>query len=323
MSEREDAAITLANLLRCNMRAVKDDGALANVPVSSEWQNAEALRGYDGQVTVGLAESADEKIEFSGKTRRRLQFLRVNVWTTDSHSMTETGRVMRRKIVEEVLRVIRQNRSKPNETIYNFFNTGAGKETRKAYLSNVGAPPGGQEWTEFSDANYAKLWYSDDDRCQISYSQVGKHAAMLFGFRLDSRERAVQRIVLVFEGYGTAPGGNGVAVKIWNHVAGNWDHAQTGGAGGTDENISLTVTSDLPDHVDDDGFVWFLALTLNTSDGETAATLSCDYVACTVTVNGITYCDTLSYRDLDRVDVKPFMYRTEITVKSWFFENTG
>jgi hypothetical protein len=26
---------------------------------------------------------------------------------------------------------------------------------------------------------------------------------------------------------------------------------------------------------------------------------------------------------LDRVDVKPFIFRTEFTVKSWFFENIG
>jgi hypothetical protein len=46
-------------------------------------------------------------------------------------------------------------------------------------------------------------------------------------------------------------------------------------------------------------------------------------VSCPVTVKGITYCDIVSFHDLDRVDVKPFIFRTEITVKSWFFENIG
>ena len=323
MSEVEDAATTLANLLRANMRVVKDDGALANVIVSGEWQNAEAFKTYDGQVTVGLAESTDEKIELSGKTRRRQQFLRVNAWTTDSPGSAESGRVMRRKIVEEVLRVVRQNRVKPNETLYDFFNTGVGTQTRKAYSSDAEVPPNNEDWTELSDGDYGKLWYSDDDRAQVSHSEVGKHAAMLFRFKLDSREKTVNRMVLAFEGYGTALGGGGLVVKVWNRAAGAWQNAETGGAGGTDDNITLTVVSDLPSYIDDDGFVWFLVVTLNASDGETPATLFCDYVACTVTVNGITYSDILSYRDMDRVDVKPFIYRTEVAVKSWFFENTG
>ena len=80
MSEKEDAATTLARLLRTKIRVTRDDGSLANVNVTGEWQNSEAFKNYDAQVTVGLAESADQKIELSGKTRRRLQSLRVNAW---------------------------------------------------------------------------------------------------------------------------------------------------------------------------------------------------------------------------------------------------
>jgi hypothetical protein len=80
---------------------------------------------------------------------------------------------------------------------------------------------------------------------------------------------------------------------------------------------------DLPNYVDDNGYVWFLARTVYASDGATPATLRCDYVSCTVTVNGITYCDVTSFRDVDRVDVKPFIFRTEFALKSWFFENIG
>jgi hypothetical protein len=323
MSETEDAATTVARLLKTKMRVVKDDGALATINVTSEWQNAEAFKNCDGQVTVGLAESTDQKIELSGKTRRRLSFLRVNVWTTDTRGTSEAGRVMRGKIVEEVNRVIRQNRSKPNETLYDFFNTGPTTQTHKAYSSNSEASPDASAWTELSSGQYQKLWYSDDDRCQVSYGGNGEYAVMLFRFKVESREKAVKKIVLAFEGYGTAPGGNGVSVKVWNHVAGAWQNAQTGGAGGTDETITVMLVSDLAEYIDDNGYVWFLARTLNASDGATPATLYCDYVSCTVTVNGITYCDIAGFRNLDRVDVKPFIFRTEITVKSWFFENIG
>ena len=323
MSEKEDAATTLARLLRTKIRVTRDDGSLANVNVTGEWQNSEAFKNYDAQVTVGLAESADQKIELSGKTRRRLQSLRVNAWATDTPGASESGRVMRRKVVDEVLRVVRENRAKPNETLSDFLNLGSGSQTQKAYVGSGEASPNGQGWNECSSEQVAKLWYSDDDRLQVSRSSSGEYAALLFRFKVESREKTVKKIVLAFEGYGTAPGGDGLTVKIWNTDATAWEQAQTGGAGGTDDTVTLTVNSDLPTYIDDEGYVWFLAATLHPSDGSTAAVLKCDYVSCTVTVNGITYCDILSYRDVDRVDVKPFVFRTEITVKSWFFENIG
>ena len=323
MSETEDAAITLARLLRTKMHVVKDDGALANVSVTGEWQNAEAFKNSDGQVTVGLAESTDQKLELSGKTRRRLQFLRVNLWATDAPGSEESSRVMRRKMVEEVVRVIRQNRIKPNETLYDFFNMGSGSQTQKAFIGVAEVPPHGQGWSELAAEDYIKLWYSDDDRLVISASENGEYAAMLSRFKVESREKTVKKMVLEFEGYGTAPGGDGVAVKVWNHEAQAWENAESGGAGGVDETITPTLIYDLPEYVDDAGYVWFLAQTIHASDGATPAVLHCDYVQITVTVNGVTYCDILNYRDMDRVDVKPFVFRTEITVKSWFFENTG
>jgi hypothetical protein len=323
MSEIEDAATTVARLLRTEMRVVKDNGALASISVTSEWQNTDAFKNCDGQVTVGLAESTDQKIELSGKTRRRLSFLRVNVWVMDTPSASESSRVMRGKIVEEVNRVVRQNRSKPNETLYDFFDTGPPTQTHKVYRSNSEASPDASGWTELASEQYQQLWYSDDDRCQVSYNVDEEYAVMLFRFKVESRENVAKKMVLSFEGYGTAPSGNGVTVKVWNHVEGVWQNAQTGGGGSTDEQITLTLASDLPDYIDGDGYVWLLARTLNPSDGSTPATLYCDYVECTVTVNGISYCDTAGFRNLDRVDVKPFIFRTEFTVKSWFFENIG
>jgi hypothetical protein len=53
----------------------------------------------------------------------------------------------------------------------------------------------------------------------------------------------------------------------------------------------------------------------------TPAALYCDYVSCAVTVNGITYLDVVSFRDADRVDLRPFIYRTEFALKSWCFED--
>lgn len=323
MSEIEDAATTVARLLRTGMRVVKDDGGLASVAVTGEWQQGEAFKECDGQVTVGLAESADQKIELSGRKRRRLSVLRVNVWTTEQPAASESGRAMRGKIVEEVNRVIRQNRSQPNETRYDFWNVGPPMQTHKAYSGDSEAAPDAAGWAELSAEDYVKLWYSDDDRCEVAKGESGEYAAVLFRFKVENREKTALRLVLSFEGYGTAPGGDGVTVKAWNHVATAWEQAQSGGAGGVDEAVVVTMVQNLPDYVDGDGYVWFLARTSGASDGVTPAVLRCDYVYCAVTVNGVTYCDVVSYRDVDRVDVKPFVYRTEFTVRSWFFENIG
>jgi hypothetical protein len=321
--ETEDAATTLTRLLKTKLRVVKDDGNLADVSVTGEWQNMEAFKSRDGQVTVGLAEGTDQKLELTGKKRRRLQSLRVNVWATNTAGSEESGRVMRREIVEEVLRVVRQNHVKPNVTVYDFLPNGSAWQPHKAYMGTIEAAPNGQGWTELDATDYGKLWYSDDDRAQISINGSGERAVMLSRFKVDSREKALTNLVLSFEGYGTAPNGNGVAVKVWDHEAEAWENPESGGADGVDDVLSIALVATLPNYVDDDGFVWFLAETISTSNGQTPAVLNCDYVSLTVTVNGITYCDILSYRDADRVDVKPFVYRTEITVKSWFFENTG
>jgi hypothetical protein len=132
----------------------------------------------------------------------------------------------------------------------------------------------------------------------------------------------VKRIILSFEGYGTAPAGNGATVKVWNHTTSAWGNAASGTAG-SDKTITITLTSGFSDYIDESGFVWLLAKTTNPSNGSTPAIIYCDYASCTVTVNGITYCDVVTYRDQDNVEVSPFVLRTEIGLKSWLFEDVG
>jgi len=316
MSEVENPVDTVVRLLSKNMWVVKEDGSLASIIASKEWYDRELFKNYDGQITVGLAESRDTKIDMSGRLRRRVGSLRVNVWSQDI--------LTRQKMVEEVNRIVRQNRNKPNETLYYFRGIGQATETHKAYHAGSAEEltPQHASWTELANVEYEKIWYSDDNRHSKSNNVNSEYALMLFRFKIDSREKTVKKIVLAFEGYGTAPAGNGVTIKVWNHVAQAWQNAQQG-TGGADETISITLTSNLTDYIDDSGYVWLLARTTNPSDGITPAILYCDYVCCTVTVNGITYLDIVSYRDADRVDVKPFIFRTEFTLKSWSFEDIG
>ncbi len=37
-------------------------------------------------------------------------------------------------------------------------------------------------------------------------------------------------------------------------------------------------------------------------------------------VPGLAYVDVVSFRDVDKVDVKPFVWRTEFTLRTWVFE---
>lgn len=109
MSDAQNPVDIIIQLLGENMHVAKEDGSLAKIQFSREWLSQEALQSVDGHVTVGLAECHDTKLELSGKLRRRLYTVRVNVWSRD--------RLIRQKMVEEVMRVIRENRSNPGGSL--------------------------------------------------------------------------------------------------------------------------------------------------------------------------------------------------------------
>ncbi len=317
--EIEDSVTTLVRLIKTNMQLTKEDGSLASIHVGKEWFNRELLKNYEGQVTVGLVRSEDRKLGFSAKARRRLGVIRVNIWAIDKANMV--GRDLRESLREEINRIIRENRTKPNETVYNFVGVGPPTGTHKAYCASSSGelPPGAAGWSELSASEYEKVWRSDDDRYSYSQSVNGEYSMILFRFKIESEEDTVKKIVLRVEGYGTAPAGNGMTIKVWDHVDEVWEQAQIG-TGGADEWISITLSDNLTDYIDDDGYIYLLARTKNPSDGATPAVIHSDCADSIIMVNGITYCDVISYRDEDEVRVKPFLWRTEFLVKSWLFE---
>ena len=310
----EDPVTTVVRLLQKNMHLVKDDLSLASVYVSKEWYDQALFKNYDGQITVGLEYSLDQKLELSGATRRRVCFLKVNGW---SHN-----RDVREKLREEINRIIREKRTTPNVADYDFVGVGPPTGTHKTYRASGATelPPGSIDWTELGAADYEKIWYSDDVRFSCSASMPDRRPMILFRFKIDSKEDVVKKIVLSFEGYGTSPGGDGVTIKVWNFDAEAWQNAQDKVCS-SDETVTITLTSSLTNYINSYGYVYLLAETLNASDGITPAIIYCDYVLCSITVNGITYCDVVSFRDLDQVRFKPFLWRTEFTVKSWLFES--
>jgi hypothetical protein len=180
--------------------------------------------------------------------------------------------------------------------------------------------PNAPEWTEFSAADYEKLWSSNDSRFSFSQSEDGEYSLLLFRVKVASDRKCVTKAVLRFEGYGVAPAGNGVTVKVWNSEATAWENAETG-TGDADEEVVVTLESSLTDYVDSDGYVYLLARTTDASNGGSPAVINCDYVDCLVTVEGVTYVDVVSYRDADDVRFKPYIWRTEFAVKTWLFED--
>jgi hypothetical protein len=320
MVEIEDPVVTLARLLDTNIQVVKDDGSLADIRVTTEWYNRELLKNVDGQVTVGLDHSEDQKLGFSATSRRRVGYARVKIWVVDKPG--SGGKQIRNRLRQEVNRVVREKRTKPNQTSYSYRGVGAESATHRAYYAESASElaPDAQEWTEFSAEDYEKLWQSDDNRFNHSQSEDGEYSLLLFRIKVESNQKTVKKIVLKFEGYGTAPAGNGVTVKAWNSEASAWQSTQTG-TGVEDEEVTITLESSLTDYIDSDGYVYLLARTTNASNGSSPAVIHCDYADCLVAVEGISYVDMVSYRDIDDVRLKPYIWRTEFTVKTWLFEN--
>lgn len=324
MSELEDPVLTLLRLITTRIRVTKDNGSLASLLATKEAYDRELLKEYDAQITLGLDSSQDQKLELAGRLRRRYMVFRCNTYCVDKTAPgADAGKVMRDKVTEQINAIIRENRNLPYQTVYNFYGLGyPSGDPHKAFAGGAATElvPLSASWTELTNTEYQKLWSSDDDRFSKSHNVNNEYALMLFRFKIGAREQCVKKILLSFEGYGTSPGGNGATIKIWNHVASAWQQAQSA-TGGGDETLSITISSSWTDFIDSNGYVWLLAKTTNPSNGSTPAVLYCDFVQCTIQVYGISFCDVISYRNIDVTDVKPYLFRAEFLLKGWLFES--
>jgi hypothetical protein len=336
LSEAENPVITILRLIESRIRVVKDDGGLARVLCSQANYDRELLKDYDAQITVSKTTEPCQQLKHTldGKLRRRIYSLRATITTVDQPSANaDVGRVMRDKALEQLLLIIPENRNLPYRTFYNFYPIDSTSTTHKVYnaISTTEPEPSSLAWTELANPEYANLWGSDDLRITKSTTGNGEFAFMLFHFKIgvkagesrnEPRKRCLKRVILAFEGFGLAPQGNGVTLKVWDNIAGAWSNPQTG-VSGTDETLTVTLTSNLTNYVNDEGFLYLMARNTNPSDGVSPAVLYCDFVQATVDVRGITFCDVHSYRDVDVTDVKPFLYKEEIVIVAWLFESVA
>ena len=191
------------------------------------------------------------------------------------------------------------------------FYTFTERADNKAYHHSASSEPSPPFGAELTDSEYEKIQSSNDTRYSKSTGVNGEYAMMLFRYKCPFSEADVKKIVVKFEGYGTSPAGNGVTMKIWNHVNSAWENEQTG-TGSGDETLTITLTSNIPDYIDDDGYIWVLARTTNPSDGTTEAVLHCDQAYGYVTRAKFTVNYTpISDRDQDGVADEP----AHVTVK--------
>ncbi len=328
MSELENAVDTVLRLINSRIRVTKDNSDAAKLLATEAAFDRELLlKEYDAQITLQIDPVLgiqDQKLNMSGSLRRQVHFLRCTVHTIDKVTPgADAGRVMRNKVAEQIKAIVRENRTLPYQTVYNFAGIGYPEgDPHKAYAigASTELAPSSSSWAELSAVEYQGIWYSADVRYSKSVVANNQYGLMLYRFKVGPREQCVKSLVLSFEGYGTAPGGNGVTVKVWNHVTGAWQYPQYGTAG-TDETLTITISANWIDFIDADGYVWMIAKTTNPSNGVTPAVLYCDCVQLTVQVRGITNCDVLSYKPTDIVDVKPFLFKTEFVLKGWAFEN--
>ena len=325
MSSYEDPVTTTIRLLSKNIRVVKEDSSVASIYVSQQWYDRELFKNYDAQITVGLSSSEDHKVDLAGRIRQRRGRLVVNLWATDKPASSDSGRLMRQKMVEEVNHIVRQNMKIPNQTVYDFVGLGyPSGDPHKAFsaVATSELAPSDTAWAELSALDYQKIWYADSTDYSKSASVNLQFALMLFRLKIPSKASTIRSMILSFVGYGSAPGGNGCTAKVWNPHTIQWENTSSG-SGSSNQTITISLTSTAPNYVDANGYVWLLAKSTNPSNGTTPAVLNCDYVSCTVTVNGIAYLDVVSYQDKDKVDVKPLIFRTAFVLNSWSLEDIG
>src|SRR5512136_95497 len=205
MSEMEDPVATLLRLITTRIRVTRDDGNAARVLCSEAAIDRELLlKEYDAQVTLSMDPAVgvqDQKLELSGRLRRLNCLFRCTVHSVDKAATpgADLGKVMRNKVTEQVKAIIRENRTLPYQTAYNFAGLGYPEgDPHKAFAAGSSSElaPSSTSWIELTNLEYQSVWYSDDLRYAKTADLNGQFAMALFRFKIGPREQCVKQLVL-------------------------------------------------------------------------------------------------------------------------------
>ena len=115
------------------------------------------LKEYDAQITLQVDPVLgvqDQKLNLSGSKRRLVHFFKCTVHSIDKIAPgADAGRVMRNKVTEQIKAIIRENRTLPYETVYNFAGLGyPSGDPHKAYAAGAASElaPSSASWAELS-----------------------------------------------------------------------------------------------------------------------------------------------------------------------------
>ncbi|MCJ7763190.1 hypothetical protein MUP38_07040 [Candidatus Bathyarchaeota archaeon] len=344
MSELENPVTTILRLLKTKVSVIRNNASVASILYSPEHYDREFMKTYDAVVTLGLESEDINKVNLASTIRWRMIYLRCLIHTVDRTIQIDPAREMRDKTLAGILAVIQANRNLPYQTIYNFDGLGYYSTTHKAYegADATELAPNSTVWTELSVADYQHFWTSNNDRHTKSTTSNTKYSQFLFSFKvgknttsttiseLEAREQCLKKLVLTFEGYGTGaqpgltpPPTPGITFKIWDHSTSAWTHTQTGTSSAVDEVTTITLTADLINHVDANGYLHVLVRSTYPSNGSDPSSITGDFVECTLQVTGLTFCDVLSFRELNDTNAKPYLWKTELKLKGYMFETVS
>ena len=201
MSELEDPVATLLRLINSRIRVTKDNGDAAKLLASEAAFDRELLlKEYDAQITLQVDPVLgvqDQKLNLSGSKRRQVHFFKCTVHAIDKVAPgADAGRVMRNKVTEQIKAIIRENRTLPYQTIYDFAGLGyPSGDPHKAYAAGDASEltPSAVGWTEVSSVDYQGIWYSDDilySKSTTVNNQYGMHTFPL----QDWTQRAMHQV---------------------------------------------------------------------------------------------------------------------------------
>jgi hypothetical protein len=323
----ENPIKTILRLMENQIQIIKDNGQVALVKVSEVDYDRELIKDFEAQVIVALDSARgveDQKLCLSGSLRRRVVWLKVvGVALSKENPTADSGQVMRDKLTEQIMAIIRENRNNPFTTTYTFYGLGYPSgypHVAKDVAGSADLPPTSAPWAELSAADYQKVWSNDDVLHSKSNAAIGGFSLMLFRFKIGAKAQCIKSIVINWVGYGVAPGGYGVAVKVWDIVAGAWGNTQTG-TGTSKETLTISLTSGWINYINADGYLYLLAQTANPATAGGSSVLYCDFVQCVFQVKGLTNVDVVSYVTSTVKDVKPYLFKTEFLLRGWLFES--